>query len=187
MGLKVLEMHKDPQFKIIVFFPTARMTQFYSELFSKMGLKVLEMHSRKSQSARNKMAEQFRERAGLCLFTSDVSARGMDYPDVTLVVQCNMPSDAAQYVHRLGRTGGGRAVCECCAPGREEDGSQDGRDGLPGVARLLQQQPAHAELVEERARGRGQQLVRRSPRLARAARTAGQDGRQDGPEGDAWA
>jgi len=99
------ELRKDPQFKIIVFFPTARMTQFYSELFSKMGLKVLEMHSRKSQSARNKMAEQFRERAGLCLFTSDVSARGMDYPDVTLVVQCNMPSDAAQYVHRLGRTG----------------------------------------------------------------------------------
>ena len=58
------EMRRDPQFNVIVFFPTARMTQFYSELFSKMGLKVLEMHSRKSQSARNKMAEQFRERAG---------------------------------------------------------------------------------------------------------------------------
>ena len=40
----------------------------------------------------------------LLLFTSDVSARGMDYPDVTAVVQVGLPSDRAQYVHRLGRT-----------------------------------------------------------------------------------
>ena len=39
------------------------------------------------------------------MFTSDVTARGMDYPDVSQVIQVGIPSDKAQYVHRIGRTG----------------------------------------------------------------------------------
>eukprot|EP00984_Skeletonema_dohrnii_P013804 scaffold5756_cov69-Skeletonema_dohrnii-CCMP3373.AAC.1 len=37
------------------------------------------------------------------MFTSDVTARGMDYPDVTFVLQVGL-TDRAQYIHRLGRT-----------------------------------------------------------------------------------
>ena len=67
--------------------------------------RILEIHSRKSQSHRTKVADAFRDATGgCCLFTSDVSARGMDYPDVTRVIQFGAPADAAQYVHRLGRT-----------------------------------------------------------------------------------
>ena len=39
------------------------------------------------------------------MFTSDVSARGVDYPDVTLVVQVGAAPNREQYIHRLGRTG----------------------------------------------------------------------------------
>ena len=110
-----------PDHKVIVFFTTARLTQLYSELL--LGLqkahatghandvaflaktRILEIHSRKSQSHRTKVSDVFRDaEGGVCLFTSDVSARGMDYPDVTRVVQFGAPADAAQYVHRLGRT-----------------------------------------------------------------------------------
>nr|CAD1824045.1 unnamed protein product [Ananas comosus var. bracteatus] len=42
---------------------------------------------------------------GLILVSSDVSARGVDYPDVTLVIQVGLPADREQYIHRLGRTG----------------------------------------------------------------------------------
>jgi len=101
---------KSKDFKVIVFFPTARVVQYYAELFQKLGFPVIEMHSRKSQSVRNKMADIFRNETGRVMFTSDVSARGMDYPGVTMVVQFNMPPDAAQYVHRLGRTGRGTAT-----------------------------------------------------------------------------
>ena len=101
---------ENKDWKVIVFFPTARVVQYYSELFQKLGLPVIEMHSRKSQGVRNKMAEVFRNETGCCMFTSDVSARGMDYPGVTMVIQFNMPPDAAQYVHRLGRTGRGTAT-----------------------------------------------------------------------------
>ena len=87
-----------------IFFATARLTQLYAELFNGIGIKVLEMHSRKSQPQRTRVAEEFREGSRCVMFTSDVSARGMDYPDVTAVVQVGLPSDRAQYVHRLGRT-----------------------------------------------------------------------------------
>lgn len=47
---------------------------------------------------------QFKNGTNLIMFSSDVSARGMDYPDVTAVIQLGLPSDKAQYIHRLGRT-----------------------------------------------------------------------------------
>ena len=94
-----------PPFKIVAFFVTARLTQLYSEAFGRLGMPVLEMHSRKSQAQRTKCADQFRDGDNLIMFSSDVSARGMDYPDVTAVIQVGMPSEKAQYVHRIGRTG----------------------------------------------------------------------------------
>lgn len=48
---------------------------------------MLEIHSRKSQGHRNKVSDTFRNGQGLVMFTSDVSARGMDYPDVSAVLQ----------------------------------------------------------------------------------------------------
>lgn len=52
-----------------------------------MQIPVLEIHSRKSQPARVKAAEAFRKARQAIMFTSDVSARGVDYPDVSLVIQ----------------------------------------------------------------------------------------------------
>lgn len=39
------------------------------------------------------------------MFTTDVSARGVDYPDVSLVLQVGVPPNKDQYIHRIGRTG----------------------------------------------------------------------------------
>jgi len=109
---------KVPGHKVVVFFTTARLTQFYAELFNLMGEEVLEMHSRLSQSKRTKVSDIFREGSNLVMFSSDVSARGLDYPDVSTVIQVGMPSDAAQYIHRLGRTAragkGGAGILLLC-------------------------------------------------------------------------
>lgn len=48
---------------------------------------VLEIHSRKSQNYRTRVSDEFRAASRVCLFSSDVSARGVDYADVSLVVQ----------------------------------------------------------------------------------------------------
>jgi len=100
------EMGK-PSFKVMVFFTTARVTQVMAELFQGMGVPVLEIHSRKSQGHRTKVSEKFRTGSRQVLFSSDVSARGMDYPDVTCVLQVGVASSQEQYIHRLGRTARG--------------------------------------------------------------------------------
>ncbi|KAL2544095.1 putative DEAD-box ATP-dependent RNA helicase 48 [Forsythia ovata] len=92
-------------YKVIVFCTTAMMTSLMFSLLREMKLKVREIHSKKPQSYRTRISEEFKESKELILITSDVSARGMNYPDVTLVIQVGIPSDREQYVHRLGRTG----------------------------------------------------------------------------------
>jgi ATP-dependent RNA helicase MSS116, mitochondrial len=62
-------------------------TRLVAEILSQLKLNVREIHSRKSQSARTKVSDEFRRSKGLILISSDVSARGVDYPDVTLIIQ----------------------------------------------------------------------------------------------------
>merc|ERR1712176_48476 len=56
-----------------------------------------------SQKQRERASEEFRKRRKAVMFSSDVTARGMDYPDVTYVLQVGL-TDRSQYIHRLGRT-----------------------------------------------------------------------------------
>jgi len=100
------QIDSDPNHKVVVFFPTARMVGYFAEFFNLgLGIDVTEIHSKKSQGYRNKASDKFRKCKSGILFTSDVSARGVDYPDVTAVLQFGLPESREQYIHRLGRTG----------------------------------------------------------------------------------
>lgn len=91
--------------KVVVFFPTARMVSFFADvLCDGFQHPILELHSKKSQSSRNTASETFRLAKSAILFTSDVSARGLDYPDVTQVIQIGIPESRDHFIHRLGRT-----------------------------------------------------------------------------------
>jgi len=108
------EAMTEPDYKVMVFFVTARMTQFAADLLStQLGMPILQIHSRKSQSYRTKVSAQFRQQSRLILFSSDVSARGVDYPGVTRIIQIGV-TDRESYIHRLGRTAragaGGRGI-----------------------------------------------------------------------------
>ncbi|KAG1361279.1 DEAD-box ATP-dependent RNA helicase 48 [Cocos nucifera] len=102
--LKEHIMH-EPDYKVIVFCTTAMVTAFMYVLLRDLKMNVREMHSRKPQLYRSRISEEFRESKNIILVTSDVSARGVNYPDVTLVIQVGIPSAREQYIHRLGRTG----------------------------------------------------------------------------------
>ncbi|KAL0560345.1 hypothetical protein IC582_000746 [Cucumis melo] len=95
----------DVDYKVLVFCTTAMVTRMVADLLGELNLNIREIHSRKAQSYRTKVSDEFRKSKGLILVTSDVSARGVDYPDVTLVIQVGLPADREQYIHRLGRTG----------------------------------------------------------------------------------
>lgn len=95
-----------PNYKIMVFCTTARTAGFLADLFTFMKTPgVSQIHSRMTQNARTRVSNEFRNAdGGVIMFTSDVSARGVDYPGTTLVLQVGLPSSRETYVHRLGRT-----------------------------------------------------------------------------------
>jgi ATP-dependent RNA helicase MSS116 len=108
--------------KIMIFLNTTKQTQLFTTLLHKLSKttlparsRIYEIHSKRSQASRTAASNAFRrDRSGAAiLVTSDVSARGIDYPGVTRVIQVGSPRSTEQYIHRVGRTGragkGGRA------------------------------------------------------------------------------
>ena len=102
--------------KTVIFFPTTKMTQLFHTLLNEVARTTLpaggktrfyEIHSKKSQDQRTRASNGFRSHdlGASVLVTSDVSARGVDYPGVTRVIQVGIPPTAEIYVHRVGRTG----------------------------------------------------------------------------------
>lgn len=66
--------------------------------------RILEIHSKLSQGERTRAAEAFRRCESGILLSSDVTARGLDFPNVTHVIQMGLPQSRDQYIHRVGRT-----------------------------------------------------------------------------------
>ncbi|KAI9347954.1 P-loop containing nucleoside triphosphate hydrolase protein [Zopfochytrium polystomum] len=93
--------------KIIVFLNTTKLVDYTTKVFSaaRPNLEIFQIQSRIESSRRSKISANFRNASDAILFTSDVSARGVDYPNVTLVIQVGAASNTEQYIHRIGRTG----------------------------------------------------------------------------------
>ncbi|KAH8698746.1 putative DEAD box RNA helicase hela [Talaromyces proteolyticus] len=104
-------------FKAIVYFNCTASVQLYYEVLASLlndpmdprsrnpfGRNVYGMHSKLSQQQRTAASDNFRRADGGILISSDVTARGMDFPDVTHVIQIGLPRDRESYIHRLGRT-----------------------------------------------------------------------------------
>ncbi|KAL7531192.1 hypothetical protein ACHAXR_003889, partial [Thalassiosira sp. AJA248-18] len=102
----IIHIQNPTDFKAVVFFPTTAMCQFFSHVFNDIyNIPVLEIHSKKSQPNRTSTSDKFRKFRKGILFTTDVSARGVDYPNVTHVIQYGSAENRETYIHRLGRTG----------------------------------------------------------------------------------
>ncbi|PNH41527.1 hypothetical protein VD0003_g9954 [Verticillium dahliae] len=98
-----------PPFKAMVFLPSTAMVDLAADAFNagfrqSTGLFNLRIHSKLTQQGRTRAADRFRELSSGILFSSDVTARGMDFPNVTHVIQAGPPSDREHYIHRIGRT-----------------------------------------------------------------------------------
>ena len=111
------EHNQNPtDFKAIVFGTTANGVGLLYDLYKQAmpQYKLFELHSRMSQPSRTRTTADFKDTQSGILFASDVVGRGMDFPNVGLVIQLGLPSTTDQYVHRVGRTAragkDGRAV-----------------------------------------------------------------------------
>jgi superfamily II DNA/RNA helicase len=94
-----------------------------SQSLKKHGFSVAALHGDMPQSARMATLEKFRKGEVTLLVASDVAARGLDIPKVSHVFNFDVPHNADDYVHRIGRTGRagrkGRALM-IATPGEEK-------------------------------------------------------------------
>ncbi|KAG7482648.1 nucleolar RNA helicase 2 [Solea senegalensis] len=81
------------------------------------------LHGDIPQKQRETTLKGFRNGSFEVLVATNVAARGLDIPEVDLVVQCSPPKDVESYIHRSGRTGraGRTGVCICFYQRKEED------------------------------------------------------------------
>jgi ATP-dependent RNA helicase DDX23/PRP28 len=70
-----------------------------------MGFSAVTLHGSKSQEQREAALATLRAGGADVLVATDVAGRGIDVPDVSLVVNFNMATSIEQYTHRIGRTG----------------------------------------------------------------------------------
>lgn len=91
--------------KIIVFEDTQRGVERVANELTNRGFEVDYIHGGKSQGQRTRALGKFKRDEVRILVATDVAARGLDIPDVTLVVNYSTPESYDDYVHRIGRTG----------------------------------------------------------------------------------
>ncbi|OFZ21850.1 MAG: hypothetical protein A2202_00290 [Bdellovibrionales bacterium RIFOXYA1_FULL_36_14] len=89
----------------IVFFNTQNQTHFVAEWLILMGFKAKPISGRLPQDKRTSLMSEFRSKKTTILCCTDVAARGLDIKNVNIVINYDLPQEAAHYVHRVGRTG----------------------------------------------------------------------------------
>jgi ATP-dependent RNA helicase DDX10/DBP4 len=92
--------------KGVVFVTSGKQVRFIFETFRKLhpGLPVMHLHGKQKQVQRLTIFQRFSTAPTALLVTTDVSARGLDFPSVDWVVQLDCPEDVDTYIHRVGRT-----------------------------------------------------------------------------------
>lgn len=96
-----------PDSKVLVFVRTKVRAERVSKAMDRVEIKSKTLHGDKDQKERIEVLNQFKNGEITILIATDVSARGIDIPDVDYVINYDLPDVAENYVHRVGRTGRG--------------------------------------------------------------------------------
>ena len=102
----VIKQHPDK--KTLVFVRTKVRAERVKKAMARVNIVTDTIHSDKNQVERAATMKAFRSGELKVLIATDVSARGIDIPNVEYVVNYDLPESSEQYVHRVGRTGRGK-------------------------------------------------------------------------------
>ena len=89
----------------LIFVETKRMADTLSDFLIAQNFPATSIHGDRTQRERERALEMFRSARFPILVATAVAARGLDIPNVTHVVNYDLPTDIDDYVHRIGRTG----------------------------------------------------------------------------------
>ncbi len=101
-------INENPDQKVLVFVRTKVRAERVQKAMKRVNIEAECIHGGKDQSERNKVLDLFRKGEIKILIATDVSARGIDIPNVQYVVNYDLPDVSENYVHRVGRTGRGK-------------------------------------------------------------------------------
>ncbi len=95
-----------PEFnKVLIFGRTKFGVERLSKLLSGRGYKVESIHGNKNHGQRQRALKSFKDNSVNVLVATDVAARGLDIPNVSHVINYELPATYEDYIHRIGRTG----------------------------------------------------------------------------------
>lgn len=89
----------------LIFVETKRMADMLSDFLLRSNIGATSIHGDRTQRERERALELFRTGRTPIMVATAVAARGLDIPNVTHVINYDLPSDVDDYVHRIGRTG----------------------------------------------------------------------------------
>ncbi len=108
--------------QVLVFGKTKHGCNRLAEQLENAGLQAAAIHGNKSQAQRQKALDAFKAGKVRVLVATDVAARGLDIPQLPLVINHDLPMVAEDYVHRIGRTGRAGASGEALSLVSPEEG-----------------------------------------------------------------
>ncbi len=100
-------INDNPEARIIVFVRTRVRAERVAKALERGDIKASTLHGEKDQKERTKVMSLFKQGKINIMIATDVSARGIDIPDVHYVINYDLPEKSENYVHRVGRTGRG--------------------------------------------------------------------------------
>jgi len=100
-------INDNPKARIIIFVRTRVRAERVAKVLERSGINSATLHGEKDQKERTKVMTSFKQGTMDILIATDVSARGIDIPDVHYVINYDLPEKSENYVHRVGRTGRG--------------------------------------------------------------------------------
>jgi ATP-dependent RNA helicase RhlE len=109
--------------KFIVFVRTKVRAERVMAAMARVGISSETLHGDKEQKNREEVLQRFKSGENTMLIATDVSARGIDIPNIDYVVNYDLPDKAENYVHRVGRTGRGKLkgkAISFCSKGEKE-------------------------------------------------------------------
>ena len=161
----------------LVFTATKRQAEELSITLLGHGFTAGALHGDMQQRERTRMLQQLRDGRMRVLVATDVAARGIDVPGITLVVNYDAPRQGEDYVHRIGRTGrAGRAGVAVTFLGRSERHLVRQIERETGNAMSIMVIPGLEPVERERPAGRP---ASRPPSRS-ASRPSGRPGHQPG-------
>jgi ATP-dependent RNA helicase RhlE len=144
-------IRNNPDQKILVFVRTRVRAERVKKALDRVGLTSATIHGDKAQEERERTMNDFRGSELKVLIATDVSARGIDIPNVEYVINYDLPEEADHYVHRVGRTGRGshkgQAISFCSVEEKEALAKIEQRLGK-AIQRLEISRGDYSETVE---------------------------------------